>query len=104
MTAAKLPARRSNTEIAEVVEVTTTTQYVTVTIAGQMFGIPVLKVRDVLNPQRITKIPLASAEVAGSLNLRGRIVTAIDLRVRMGLPEGKGAKSMSAVVEHKGER
>ena len=54
--------------------------YVTMTIAGQLFGIPVLTVQDVLGPQSITRVPLAPAEVAGSLNLRGRIVTAIDMR------------------------
>ena len=40
-----------------------------------------LQVQDVLGPQRITRIPLAPPEVAGSLNLRGRIVTAIDIRI-----------------------
>ena len=58
--------------------------YVTMTIADQLFGIPVLQVQDVLGPQRITRIPLAPPEVAGSLNLRGRIVTAIDVRLRLG--------------------
>ena len=79
-------------------------QYVSITIADQMFGIPVLIVHDVLGPQRITRIPLAPAEVAGSLNLRGRIVTAIDVRTRLGLerrPEENAG--MSVVVEHGGE-
>ena len=79
-------------------------EFVTVTIAGQMFGIPVLAVQDVLGPQRIARIPLAALEVAGALNLRGRIVTAIDLRVRLGLPSrADGEKSMSVVVDHHGE-
>lgn len=78
--------------------------YVTVHLAGQLLGIPVLAVHDVLNQQRITKIPLSPEWVAGVLNLRGRIVTAIDLRVRMGLPPREdGQKSMSVVVEHKEE-
>ena len=58
----------------------------TLTVAGQLCGVPVLAVRDVLGPQTITRIPLAPPEVAGSLNLRGRIVTAIDLRRRLSLP------------------
>ena len=62
-----------------------TADFVTMTIADQLFGIPVLQVRDVLGPQRITRVPLAPAEVAGSLNLRGRIVTAIDVRRRLSL-------------------
>lgn len=75
--------------------------YVTLTVGGQLCGIPVLAVRDVLGPQAITRIPLAPAEVAGSLNLRGRIVTAIDLRRRLGLPVA--GNPMSVVVEHQGE-
>ncbi len=79
--------------------------YVTMTIAGQLFGIPVLQVRDVLGPQRLTRIPLAPVEVAGSLNLRGRIVTAIDVRTRLGLPPRPAEmKGMSVVVDLNGEQ
>ncbi len=78
--------------------------FVTVVIAGQWFGIPVLTVQDVLGPQHIAPIPLAPPEIAGSLNLRGRIVTAIDPRVRLGLaPRETGARDMSVVVEQGGE-
>jgi purine-binding chemotaxis protein CheW len=76
----------------------------TLTVAGQLCGVPVLAVRDVLGAQAITRIPLAPAEVAGSLNLRGRIVTAIDLRIRLGLPPREpGKTAMSVVVEQGGE-
>ncbi|MCM0022079.1 MAG: chemotaxis protein CheW [Tagaea sp.] len=78
--------------------------FVTMTVADQLFGIPVLTVQDVLGPQRITRIPLAPAEVAGALNLRGRIVTAIDVRRRLGLAKRDGAiPGMNVVVDHKGE-
>ena len=80
-----------------------TRQYVTVFVADQMFGFPVLLVHDVLGPQRITRIPLAPPEIAGSLNLRGRIVTAVDLRRRLGLPPLAESKGMSIVVESQGE-
>src|SRR6267154_6408507 len=80
-------------------------QYVSIVIAGQSFGIPVLIVHDVLGPQRITRIPLAPPEVAGSLNLRGRIVTAIDVRTRLKLPKNTdGKESMSVVVDQGGEQ
>ena len=81
-----------------------TVDYVTVMIDDQLFGIPVLQVQDVLSPQAITRIPLAPPEVAGSLNLRGRIVTAIDVRTRLGLPprDATGRK-MSVVVDMSGE-
>ena len=78
--------------------------FVSMTIAGQLFGIPVLTVQDVLGPQRITRTPLAPPEVAGSLNLRGRIVTALDVRLRLGLPPRPEAeRAMSVVVDHRGE-
>ena len=78
--------------------------FVSMTIAGQLFGIPVLTVQDILGPQRITRTPLAPPEVAGSLNLRGRIVTALDVRLRLGLPPRPEAeRAMSVVVDHRGE-
>jgi purine-binding chemotaxis protein CheW len=78
-------------------------EFVTATIGGQLFGIPVLTVQDVLGPQRLARIPLAPPQVAGALNMRGRIVTAIDLRVSLGLPVAERVKQMSIVVDHKGE-
>ncbi|MFC0387766.1 chemotaxis protein CheW [Muricoccus vinaceus] len=77
----------------------------TLTVAGQLCGVPVLGVRDILGPQAITPIPLAPPEVAGGLNLRGRIVTAVDLRRRLGLPPRNpaGPPPMSVVVEGGGE-
>lgn len=78
--------------------------FLTVYIDGQLFGIPVLKVEDVLGEQRVTKIPLAPPEVAGSLNLRGRIVTAINVRKRLGLQDDiTNDHQMSVVVEHENE-
>jgi purine-binding chemotaxis protein CheW len=76
----------------------------TITVSDQPCGVPVLAVRDVLGPQTITPIPLAPSEIEGAMNLRGRIVTAVDLRRRLGLPPRPGdAQPMSIVVEHGGE-
>ena len=78
--------------------------FVILTVAGQMCGVPVLAVRDILGEQAITRIPLAPPEIAGSLNLRGRIVTAIDLRRRLHLPPAPpGQPRMSVVAEQDGE-
>lgn len=80
------------------------TEFVTFTIAGQLFGIHVLKVQDVLGSMKTTRVPLAPPEIAGSLNLRGRIVTAIDVRLRLGLPPQELQEvSMAIVVEHEHE-
>jgi purine-binding chemotaxis protein CheW len=77
---------------------------VTMMIGDQLLGIPVSAVHDVLGPQKLTSIPLAPDAVAGALNLRGRIVTAIDVRKRLGLPERPEDETpMSVVVEHDGE-
>jgi purine-binding chemotaxis protein CheW len=81
-----------------------TEEFVTFTIAGQLFGIPVLQIQDVLSSYQITPIPLAPPEIKGSLNLRGRVVTAIDVRLRLGLSaRPKEAESMSIVAENEGE-
>ena len=78
-------------------------EYVTLTIAGQMFGIPVLTVQDVLGPRQVARVPLADPVIAGSINLRGRIVTVIDMRKRLGLPSrAQNDAGMNVVVEHEG--
>lgn len=78
--------------------------FVTMTIDGQLFGVPVSMVQDVLRTQSLTRVPLASRDIAGVLNLRGRIVTAIDVRRRLGLPDlPEDRQGMSVVVEVHGE-
>lgn len=80
------------------------TEYVTTMIGGQLFGMPISRVQDVFMPERLTRVPLASSDVAGVLNLRGRIVTAIDMRSRLGLPKNDDGKPAMAVgVDLRGE-
>ena len=76
--------------------------FVTLTLADQLCGVPVLGVRDVLADQTIARIPLAPREVAGNLNLRGRIVTAIDLRERLRLPARAAGASFVSIVTEQG--
>jgi len=79
-------------------------EFVTINLMGQLLGIPVLDVHDVLNAQKMTHIPLAPPSIAGVLNLRGRIVTAVDMRTHLGFDARTEDESfMSVVVEHKGE-
>ena len=73
------------------------TEYVTATIGGQLFGLPIVRVQDVFIAQGLTKVPLAPPEVAGLINLRGRIVTLIDLRRRFGLGQREDANSSMAI-------
>ncbi len=78
----------------------TTRDFLTLRINGQLFGIPILQVQDVLGEVHLSRVPLAPPQVAGSLNLRGRIVTAIDVRKCLGLSQPDSTlKRMSVVVE-----
>jgi len=80
------------------------TEFVTAMIGGQLFGLPISRVQDVFMPDRLTMVPLAPADVAGVLNLRGRIVTAIDMRARLGLPKATDDKPPMAMgVDLRGE-
>jgi len=79
-------------------------EYVTAMIGGQLFGLPILRVQDVFVPERVTRVPLAPPEIAGVLNLRGRIVTLVDLGRRLGLsPSERGGPAMAISVESRGE-
>jgi purine-binding chemotaxis protein CheW len=79
-------------------------EYVTLLLGGQLFGLPIARVQDVFVPDRLTRVPLAQPEIAGVLNLRGRIVTAIDMRCRLGLPGRDDARPPMAVgIDRKGE-
>ena len=79
-------------------------EYVTAVIGGQLFGLLISRVQDVFMPERLTRVPLASGEIAGVLNLRGRIVTVVDMRARLGLPKATGGKVPMAVgVDLRGE-
>ena len=83
---------------------TALSDYVTFTTAEQIFGLPIECVQDVFKPSRITRVPLAGPEIAGVLNLRGRIVTAIELRSRLGLgARDEGQVPMAIGIESRGE-
>jgi purine-binding chemotaxis protein CheW len=80
------------------------TEYVTAVVGEQLFGLPIARVQDVFKPDRMTKVPLSSQEIAGILNLRGRIVTVIDMRCRLGMAEHKSTQPPMAIgIECRGE-
>jgi len=81
-----------------------TLSFVTFEVAGQLFGVPVMKVQDILTPDAIAPVPGGPAEVRGLINLRGRIVTVIDLRTRLGIRhDGAARDGMCVTVENEGE-
>ncbi|WP_262027434.1 chemotaxis protein CheW [Microvirga sp. Mcv34] len=79
-------------------------EFVTVTVAGQLLGLPISKVHDVFVVSEMTTVPLAPGEIAGLLNLRGRVVTAVSLRRRLGLGDsGVTERRMAVGLENHGE-
>ncbi len=83
--------------------------YVTIRIGEQLLGLPIGRVQDVFITNRITVVPRAPGEIVGLINLRGRIVTAICLRKRLGRPvelkrDGQGSPELTAIgIDHHGE-
>lgn len=79
-------------------------EYVTFSLGDQWIGIPVGSVQEVLVAQHIARVPLAPSAVAGFLNLRGQIVTSIDLRTTLGLKAREADTTfMNVVVRQDGE-
>lgn len=71
--------------------------FVTVMVAGQRFGVSLSCVDHVFVPDRLSDVPLAPPEIAGLINLRGRILTAVDLRPTLGLPSRMDGERMVAL-------
>ncbi len=75
-------------------------QFCTFYLGEQCYGLDVLQVQEIVRSQPPTRVPLAPPMVLGLINLRGQIVTAIDLRRRLGLPErSEGGESVNVVVQ-----
>ena len=82
----------------------TTEEFVTLQVNKQWFGIPVSSVQEILLPHSLTTVPRAHKALSGLLNLRGQIVTAIDLRIRLGIPPRQNASEfMNIIVSDSGE-
>jgi purine-binding chemotaxis protein CheW len=78
-------------------------QFATFSVADLFFGVDVLRVQEVLCFQHMTRVPQAPAVVEGLINLRGQIVTAIDMRRRLLLPPRPGGQTpMNIVVRTEG--
>jgi purine-binding chemotaxis protein CheW len=73
-------------------------QYCTFRLGQHLFGIDVLRVQEIIRHLRTTRVPLAPPVVIGLINLRGQLVTAIDLRRRLELPPREGGHAPINVV------
>jgi purine-binding chemotaxis protein CheW len=86
------------------------TQLVVFKLAGEQFGAPITRVREILRPVRPTRMPRAAAFIRGLFNLRGQVLPLLDLRARLGMnaaeapvATGKDNKARVVVVEASGE-
>lgn len=78
--------------------------YLLLQAAGRAFGVPLPDVLEVVTPRECTRLPGAPVEVLGLVNLRGRVVTVVDLATAIGLLARPEAPGRVVVVEHRGKR
>ena len=79
------------------------TQYCTFYLGRDFFGISVERVQEILRYQEMTEVPLSAPVIRGLINLRGQIMTAVDLRERVGLPPREdGRRPINVVIRRKG--
>ena len=77
--------------------------YFTVFAGGEAFGLSVLQTQTIFRITSVTPIPLGPKDIVGLVNLRGKIVTAVSLRRRLGIPVDETNNSLAIGIEHKGE-
>jgi purine-binding chemotaxis protein CheW len=73
-------------------------QYLSFTIAGTDYGLPILTVKEILQFEETTKVPGTPASVRGVINVRGQVVPVLDLAVKFGRPETKSTKLTCILV------
>ncbi len=73
-------------------------RYLTFDVQGELYGIPILLVKEIIAVHPITPIPRLSKSIKGVINLRGRILPVVDLRLRLDLPERKHDRQTCIVV------
>jgi purine-binding chemotaxis protein CheW len=73
-------------------------KYLTIALGRESYGIPVLKVREIIRICPITRVANMPAQVRGVINLRGKVIPVVDLRTRFGLPSGEDHDRTCIVV------
>ena len=97
-----LPQQQTMTDPGPELGPEAASQIVTFRAGDQLFGLPVFIVRDILKSQPLAAMPLSPDEVAGSINLRGHVVSVIDLRRRLSMPPAE-KPGLQVVVETRGD-
>ena len=78
-------------------------KYLTFVLAGEEYGLEILKVREIIQMMNITAVPRTPDYVQGVINLRGKVIPVVDLRRKMGLPDGKRTEETCIIVVDIGE-
>ena len=78
---------------------TTANKYLTVTLENESYGMAVLKVREIIRLQKITPVPQMPPYVKGVINLRGRVIPIVDLRLKFGLKAEIAERTCIVVVQ-----
>src|SRR5664279_2291241 len=78
-------------------------KYLAFYLGAEEFGIPVMSVREIMGLQDITAVPQTPVHVRGVINLRGKVIPVIDLRLKFGLPQGEYGQRTSIIVVKVGE-
>jgi purine-binding chemotaxis protein CheW len=73
-------------------------KYLTFVLAGEEYGIGILKVQEIIGFQPITPVPGVGAHIEGVFNLRGKIIPVIDLRVKFGMPRQERSRETCIIV------
>jgi purine-binding chemotaxis protein CheW len=87
-----------NLRSTEMADTVVSNQYLTFGLADEIFGIEVRAIQEILELQRITKIPRAQEYLLGVMNVRGRVVPVVDLRLKFGLPAAEPTVESAIVV------
>jgi purine-binding chemotaxis protein CheW len=77
-------------------------KYITFKLASEEYGVQILKVRELIGLMDVTRVPGTSRYVKGLINLRGKVIPVIDLRLKFGLPEGEATGQNVIIVMHIG--
>ena len=79
-------------------------KYLSFVLSDQDYGIPILKIKEIIGIQPVTHVPNTAEHIKGVINLRGRVITIIDLRLRFGLePKDYNERTCIVVLETEGE-
>ena len=75
-----------------------TTQYISIYMAGEIYGIDIKYVDNIVRMQHITRVPNVPAHIKGVINLRGEVIPVFSLRIKMGLEEIEEKKSFRIII------